>query len=118
MSNANMARSEGTSENSVKRKSNFRERFLSNKRSVRMLPATSGKGTHVLPTARRLRFVLISLGSKEIRPSRLPHLQPNQYDPAERRPYRRALRRAHHRERTSIRLRCVHKLRILNILRH
>src|SRR5215210_9253412 len=85
-----------TSENSVKRKANFRERFLSNIRSVSMFPATSGKGPHVLPTPRRPRFVLISFGSKEIWSSRLPHLQPNQYDPAEGCPHRRALRRARH----------------------
>src|SRR5215213_2513876 len=107
-----------TSENSVKRKSNFRERVLSNKRSVRMFAATSGKGCHVLPTSRRPSFVLISFGSEEIRPSRLSHLQPSQYDRAQRCPNRRALRRARHRERTSIRLRCVYKLRILNFLRH
>src|SRR5215208_1102093 len=74
-----------TSENAIKRKSNFRERFPSNKRSVRMFPATSGgKGSHVLPTSRRPRFVLISFGSEESWPSGLPHLQPNQYDLAQR----------------------------------
>src|SRR5215208_540547 len=55
---------------------------LSNKRSVSKFPATSGKGNYVLPTSRRSRFVLISFGSEEIRPSGLPHLQPNQYDRA------------------------------------
>jgi hypothetical protein len=107
-----------TSENAVKRKSNFRERFPSNKRSVRMFPATSGKASHVLPTSRRFRFVLISFGSEESRPSRLPHLQPSQYDRAQRYPNRRALGRARHRERTSIRLRRMHELRILDFLRH
>src|SRR5215211_6456136 len=108
-----------TSENSVKRKSDFREQFLSNKRSVRMFAATSGgKGCHVLPTSRRPSFVLISFGSEESRPSGLPHLQPNQYDRAQRCTHRRALRRARHRERTSIRLRSMHKLRILDFLRH
>jgi hypothetical protein len=107
-----------TSENAVKAKSDFRERFPSNKRSVSMFPATSGKGTHVLPTSRRPRFVLVPFGGEEIRPSRLSHLQPNQYDPAPRCPNRRVLRRARHRERTSIRLRCMHELRILDFLRH
>src|SRR5215218_9825126 len=49
-----------------------------------MFLATSGKGSYVLPTSRRSRFVLISFRSEEIRPSRLPHLQPNRYDPAQR----------------------------------
>src|SRR5215208_7645862 len=98
----------------VKRKSNFLERFLSNKRSVSMFPATSGKEPHVLPTSRRSRFILISFRSEEVRPSRLPHLQPNQYDPAQGCPHRRVLRRARHCERTPIRLRRMHKLRILD----
>ena len=82
------------SENSVKRKSNFGELFLSNKRSVSMFAATSGKGNHVLPTSRRPSVVLISFGREESRPSGLPHLQPNQHDLAQRCPNRRALRRA------------------------
>src|SRR5215210_2092580 len=75
----------------------LRRTIPSNKRSVRMFAATSGgKGCHVLPTSRRPSFVLISFGSEESRPSGLPHLQPNQYDRAERCPHRRAFRRDRH----------------------
>src|SRR5215217_3209997 len=41
-----------TPENSVNRKFNFRERFLSNKRSVRMFSGHFRKGNHVLPTSK------------------------------------------------------------------